>query len=182
MYIIHGMTYVVNGDILSISLSEVHRGNSTQESTSLIPSKLGFDMKFGFEKELDERIGYFTAEYVVAKIHGRNATKTAAKLKKCTDEKWSKYTDKSTYGFHYCSDVLNNTITGSYFSNDFKYIAINLHVCHNNSNISCKSDSEIKEFFRENTLEFHHLNTHINYLDTKNMIAQSMEDRVFFGL
>ena len=50
---------------------------------------------------------------------------------------WGKYAEAKNFPDYWCTDVLNNTLKGSFADTDYWYSQVKLNTCDNQTNVTC---------------------------------------------
>jgi hypothetical protein len=75
------------------------------------------------------------------------------------------------------------SISGDYYSDDFKYLQVKLLKCNPiNSQVPCKDPSQLDAFFSPKQFQFAFVNSYFDALSYADPIKQFLDDSIFFQL
>ena len=67
--------------------------------------------------------------------------KTEAEIYPCNEAKnttiWGRFAETKDFSDYWCTDVLNNTVKGSYSDKDYWYMQVTLNTCDDTRDVTC---------------------------------------------
>jgi len=122
-----------------------------------------------------DKIRIKLVETIVFESDYNNVTENEIQLKECKKDNFPYHSDlfeKYQLDKSLCPDLNSKFISGDFLSEYFYYLQVKFYICRNDpitgisndgSNVTCKSEEEIKDYLSENVIKAHLFYTDSNY-------------------